>query len=154
MSQFDVFENTNPSTQMSYPYLVDIQSNTLSNLQTTVVIPLITEKHYSGKPLSNLHPSFEIFGKEYIGMTTLIAGVDKNILGDKITSLSQNRDLIISALDFMITGICPECFASTLLIGMRIIQTKDIYHTVKTYPGFPYPRSIFTLPAPCQYRFY
>ena len=105
MSQFDVFKNTNSSTQALYPYLVDVQSNTLSNLQTTVVIPLTAEKHYSGKPLSNLHPSFKIFGREYIGMTTLIAGVDKSILGDKAASLSQNRDQIISALDFMITGI-------------------------------------------------
>jgi toxin CcdB len=105
MAQFDVFKNTNPSTRPLYPYLVDIQSETLNNLKTTVVIPLIAEKDYAGKPLSNLHPLFKISGKKYIGMTTLIASVDKIILGDKITSLSHHRDQIISALDFMITGI-------------------------------------------------
>ncbi len=105
MSQFDVFKNANPSTRSLYPYLVDIQSNTLSNLKTTVVIPLTGEKNYSGKPLSNLHPTFKISGKKYIGMTTLIAGVDKSILGDKTTSLAQHREQIVSALDFMVTGI-------------------------------------------------
>ena len=105
MAQFDAYKNTNPSTRSLYPYLVDIQSNTLSNLQTTVVIPLTAEKDYAGKPLSNLHQLFKISGKKYIGMTTLIASIDKNILGDKTTSLSQHRDQIVSALDFMITGI-------------------------------------------------
>ncbi len=105
MAQFDAYKNTNPSTRSLYPYLVDIQSNTLNNLQTTVVIPLTAEKDYAGKPLSNLHPLFKISGKKYIGMTTLIASIDKNILGDKTASFSQHRDQIVSALDFMITGI-------------------------------------------------
>ncbi len=105
MSQFDVFKNTNSSTRSLYPYLIDIQSDTLRNLQTTVVIPLIAKKDYTSKSLSNLHPLFIISGESYIGLTTLIAGIDKNALGDKTTSLSHHRDSIIAALDFMITGI-------------------------------------------------
>lgn len=105
MAQFDVFKNTNPSTQSLYPYLLDIQSDTLNNLQTTVVIPLTAEKDYSGKPLSHLHPSFKILDQEYIGMTPLIAGVDRRILGDKVTSLAHYRNAIVTALDFMIGGI-------------------------------------------------
>lgn len=105
MAQFEVFKNTSPSTQALYPYLLEIQSNTLRHLQTTAVIPLTAAQDYSGKPLSHLHPSFKISDKNYIGMTPLIAGVDRRILGDKVTSLAHYRDAIVAALDFMIGGI-------------------------------------------------
>jgi toxin CcdB len=105
MSQFDVYKNTNPTTKSSYPYLVEIQSDLLSDLQTTVVIPLIEKKTYTGSQLRNLHPIFEISGKQYLAMTTLVAGIDRRTLGGNITSLSNSRDVIISSIDFMITGI-------------------------------------------------
>ncbi len=38
-------------------------------------------------------------------MTTLIAGIDRSLLGDKISSLLEFRDDIIPSIDFMITGI-------------------------------------------------
>lgn len=104
MSQFDVYNNTNPATKSSYPYLLEIQSDLLSDLRTTVVIPLTKKNTYSA-PLENLHPTFEISGKQYLAMTTLIAGIDRSTLGGNITSLANSRDEIISSIDFMITGI-------------------------------------------------
>ncbi len=105
MAQFDVFKNKNRSTKTLYPYLLEVQSNLLSELQTTVVIPLTVENNYSGEKLKTLHPVFEIMGKQYLSITTLIAGIERSNLGEKISSLSESRDEIISALDFMITGI-------------------------------------------------
>lgn len=105
MAQFDVYNNTNQSTKSSYPYLVEIQSDLLSELQTTVVIPLIEKNDYTGAKLKYLHPIFEISGKLYLAMTTLIAGIDRGSLGEKITSLAKSRDEFISSIDFMITGI-------------------------------------------------
>ncbi|NOZ54948.1 MAG: plasmid maintenance protein CcdB [Gammaproteobacteria bacterium] len=105
MAQFDVFKNKNRSTSTLYPYLVEIQSNLLSDLQTTVVMPLTLVNNYGGNKLRTLHPIFLILEKQYLSITTLIAGVDRNTLGENIFSLSESRDEIISALDFMITGI-------------------------------------------------
>ena len=105
MAQFDVYINKNRSTKTLYPYLLEIQSNLLSELQTTVVIPLTVENKYSGEKLTTLHPVFEITGKQYLAITTLIAGIERSNLNKKISSLSESRDEIISALDFMITGI-------------------------------------------------
>jgi len=105
MAQFDVFENANRSTKALYPYLVDIQSNLLSELHTTVVIPLTPANNYTGNQIKNLHPTFELSGKRYLSMTTLIAGIDRSSLGEKVFSLVESRDEIISSLDFMITGI-------------------------------------------------
>jgi len=39
-AQFIAYENANPATKKTYPYLLDIQSNLLDELRTTVVIPL------------------------------------------------------------------------------------------------------------------
>lgn len=39
MAQFKVYENPNDATRQTYPYLMDIQSNLLDELRTTVVIP-------------------------------------------------------------------------------------------------------------------
>ncbi len=105
MAQFDVFKNKNRSTKALYPYLLEIQSNLLSELKTTVVIPLTLAKNYNGNNLRTLHPIFVVSGKQYITMTTLIAGVDRSNLGENISSLSDSRDDIISALDFIISGI-------------------------------------------------
>ena len=105
MAQFDVFKNANRSTKALYPFLVDIQSNLLSELHTTVVIPLTPVNSYTGSRISNLHPIFEIKGRRYFSMTTLIAGIDRSSLGEKVLSLVESRDEIISSLDFMITGI-------------------------------------------------
>ena len=44
MSQFFAYKNSNPETQKRYPYLLDIQSNLLSELRTTIVIPLCAAK--------------------------------------------------------------------------------------------------------------
>lgn len=40
MAQFTAYANSNPVTQKQYPYLLDIQSDLLSELKTTIVIPL------------------------------------------------------------------------------------------------------------------
>ena len=40
MAQFSAYANSNPATRESYPYLLDIQSNLLRDLRTTIVIPL------------------------------------------------------------------------------------------------------------------
>ncbi|MCF8107725.1 MAG: CcdB family protein [Desulfohalobiaceae bacterium] len=42
MSQFDVHENTNPETNQTIPYLLDVQADLLETLATRVVVPLIT----------------------------------------------------------------------------------------------------------------
>ncbi|MCF6319968.1 MAG: CcdB family protein [Proteobacteria bacterium] len=105
MAQFDVYNNINRSTKTLYPYLVEIQSNLLSDLRTTVVIPLTLLDNYSGTKLRTLHPVLVVAGKKYLSMATLIAGIDRSSLGDKISSLSESRDEIISSLDFMITGV-------------------------------------------------
>lgn len=104
MAQFDVFRNTNKKTTQHIPYLLDVQENLLNQLATRVVIPLF-DAAYFGKAAEHLNPMFKIEEQNVIMSTAELAGIPQNLLSDKVTSLKENRDTIISALDFLFTGI-------------------------------------------------
>ena len=104
MPQFDVYRNRNPRSRRSIPYLLDVQSDLLTALSTRVVVPLIKVSE-AGKPLTRLNPRFRIKGTTVIMSTAELAGVPTKLLGDPVVSLRTQRDEIISALDFLITGI-------------------------------------------------
>lgn len=105
MPQFIVYRNKNPATKARIPYLLDVQSNLLSELDTRVVIPLYVSTALKGKMLTTLTPTFEIEGKEYVLMTPQLAGISRKELGAEVAVFSTHRDAIITALDFLITGI-------------------------------------------------
>lgn len=105
MPQFIVYKNKNPATKARIPYLLDVQSNLLSELDTRVVIPLYVSAALKGKILTTLTPTFEIEGKQYVLMTPQLAGISKKELGAEVEEFVAHRDSIMSALNFLITGI-------------------------------------------------
>ncbi|MGF1545725.1 MAG: CcdB family protein [Thiotrichales bacterium] len=105
MAQFAAYANPNKATSKTYPYLLDIQSNLLSELRTTVVIPLCPASLAGKAAIARLCPILEIEGESFIALTQQIAGVDRQSLGKEICDLSHYRPDVISALDFMISGI-------------------------------------------------
>jgi toxin CcdB len=105
MSQFTIYRNQNVHTKNRIPFLLDVQSDLVSELGTRVVIPLTLATAFKGKVLRTLTPVVEIAGKSYIVLTPQLAGIAKNELGPPIADLSTRRDEIIAALDFLITGI-------------------------------------------------
>lgn len=105
MAQFTAYENPNKTTKKTYPYLLDIQSDLLSDLRTTVVIPLCATKLAGKAAITKLCPIVEIEGKSFIALTQQLAGIDRNSLGQRVCDLSQYRSEIIAVLDFIISGI-------------------------------------------------
>lgn len=105
MGQFRAYNNPNPATRAQYPYLLDIQSDLLSELRTTVVIPMTPSKLAAPMSLTRLNPDIVIDGKKFTVMTQEIAGVDRNKLGDQAYDLSSYRSEIIAALNFVLSGI-------------------------------------------------
>ncbi len=105
MSQFCAYKNPNPATRVHYPYLLDIQSDFLGELRTTVVIPLTPSKLAAPMSLTRLNPAIVIDGKSFTLMTQQIAGVDRNQLGAQAYKLSSYRSEIVAALDFVLYGI-------------------------------------------------
>lgn len=105
MGQFCAYENPNPATRARYPYLLDIQSNLLSELRTTVVIPLSPSQLVASVSLSRLNPVFDLDGESFTAMTQDMAGINRNQLGPQAHDLSPHRSDIIAAVDFLLSGI-------------------------------------------------
>jgi len=105
MGQFCAYKNPNPDTRAQYPYLLDIQSDLLSGLRTTIVIPLTPSKIAAPISLSRLNPAFTLDGESFTAMTQDISGVDRNRLGAQAYDLSAFRLEIIAAVDFVLSGI-------------------------------------------------
>jgi toxin CcdB len=105
MGQFCAYKNPNPVTRAQYPLLLDIQSDLLSELRTTVVIPMTPSKLAAPMSLTRLNPNIVIDGKTFTVMTQELAGVDRNQLGAKAYDLSPYRSEIIAAVDFVLSGI-------------------------------------------------
>jgi len=103
MALFDVYENTNSQTKKSAPYLLDVQADLLASMTTRVVVPLVTISAM-GKPAKHLNPQFKIKRTALVMSTAELAGVDMQVLGEKVASLKEHRSEIIAALDFLFTG--------------------------------------------------
>jgi toxin CcdB len=105
MSQFTVYQNKNNATKKAVPLLLDIQSNLLQDLQTTVVIPLYQAETNRDKALTKLTPLLKIAGAEYLAFTTHLAGISRRELGKAVATVEQYRQEIIAAIDFMLAGV-------------------------------------------------
>lgn len=53
MSQFTVYANKNAKTRKTFPYLIDMQSDLLEELQTTVAIPLCKASQLHDQIIAN-----------------------------------------------------------------------------------------------------
>jgi toxin CcdB len=104
MTQYVAYENLNKDFRKLYPYLLDIQSNLLEELETTTVIPL-TRIQTVNKKFTKLTPVVEVLGAKHLVMTQQIAGLDRTLLGKPVDDLSMYRFAIVDALDFIISGI-------------------------------------------------
>lgn len=105
MGQFIVYKNPNPNTRAQYPYLLDIQTDLLSELNTTIVIPLTPSKIAAPISLSRLNPTFLLDDMSFTAMTQDIAGIDRKQLGAQAHDLSAYRSEIMAAIDFVMSGI-------------------------------------------------
>jgi len=104
MAQFDVYENPNTASRKTIPFLLDVQTDLLDSLATRVVVPLATVAAIP-KPGRHLNPAFSIGEVKVVMSTAEIAGVSVKSLGKKVSSLKEQRNEIVAALDFLITGI-------------------------------------------------
>jgi len=104
MARFDVFRNTGESAA-SVPFLLDVQSDVLSSLDTRIVIPLKRRDAYASiKVPVNLMPSVFIDDVEFILETSKLAAVPVRILKQPITSVAHAHFEITAALDFLFQG--------------------------------------------------
>jgi toxin CcdB len=103
MAQFDVYRNPSPTTGVAVPYLLDVQSDLLSEMRTRVVVPLAPVESV-GRPAVSLNPVFRVEDTEVLMMTQHLAAVPRAALHNAVTSLSGEHDRIVAALDFLVLG--------------------------------------------------
>ena len=104
MARFDVYANPgNPSS--TTPYLLDVQSDLLDGLDSRMVVPLRSLKHFPKVKLSlRLTPVLAIDGEDFLLETPKMGAVPLKVLKSPVTSLAQEQEQITAALDFLFQG--------------------------------------------------
>jgi toxin CcdB len=105
MAQFGIYQNRNAATAKLYPYVIDLQTDLLSALKTTVVAPVCAAQAYAGQRLKDLCPQIDIGGEPHLVLIHQLAGVDRAVLGRDCGSATQHRSALISAIDFLLSGV-------------------------------------------------
>ncbi|MFZ1874441.1 CcdB family protein [Serratia sp. D1N4] len=104
MQQFTLYENRG-NNRINYPYFIDIQNDLLSQLDSRIVLPLVELANFRDKFPANLCPKVRVDGEVFIILTHQLTTVPIKSLTHPAGSLVEYRNTIISALDFLITGI-------------------------------------------------
>jgi toxin CcdB len=84
-------------------YVVDVQSDTLTDLATRVVVPLLPEAT-ARVPIGRLNPVFEINGERCVLIVQAIATVPRQVLRGAVASLKDQRDPVLTVIDFLLPG--------------------------------------------------
>lgn len=104
MARFDVYRNPRKETAKETPYLLDVQSDFLEDLDTRVVVPLRTSKLIN-QQVTRLNPRFKIDGASVVMDTPQIVGYPRQMLKRPVDNLRANEVEIQNALDFLFSGI-------------------------------------------------
>ncbi|WP_299949130.1 CcdB family protein [uncultured Ruegeria sp.] len=98
MPKYDVFPN--PSGD---GYLLDVQTDLLSDLNTRVVVPLMP-KSRAPKPATRLNPIFLIMGEPVVMVTQFMAAVPTGVLKSPTENLKDEFEQITVAIDMLTQG--------------------------------------------------
>lgn len=98
MAKYDVFFN--PSGD---GFLLDVQTDLLSDLNTRVVVPLLLVSR-SPKPAKRLNPIFEVEGEPVAMVTQFLAAVPMGILKSPVGNLKEESDQVTAAVDMLTQG--------------------------------------------------
>lgn len=104
MARFEVRANLNRASRARVPYLLELQADMLSALDTCLVAPLVAAAEF-GPPATRLNPGFRIGNRNFVMDTALMAGVPRKLLGERVGSLADRSGDIVGAVDLLVSGI-------------------------------------------------
>lgn len=102
--QFTVYRNRDPASRARVPLLLDVQSELVGQMATCVVVPLITPER-AQIAAERLMPTLEVEGQRWVMETPLLAGIPRKALGKQVADVSSQRDVVLAALDMLISGV-------------------------------------------------
>lgn len=103
MRQFDVFRNPSRQSLRRVPYLLVLPTSYLLDLPLTVVAPLLEPNAFQAA--GRLNPEFQVEDRFVMLSPLELANIRRTELTVPVTNLAAERDRIVSALDFLFTGI-------------------------------------------------
>ena len=98
MARFEVFKN-----ERSNGYLLDVQSDLLSGLNTRIVVPLLPRSE-APAPAQYLNPVFKIEEDQVVMATQFMAAVPVGELRTSVGLLDEQQQEIMAALDMLFLG--------------------------------------------------
>lgn len=84
-------------------YVVDVQSDLLEDLNTRVVVPLMS-LDTAPKPADRLNPVFNLNGIDYVLVTQFLSSVPVKRLGSVVENIEHHHSEIVSAVDMLLQG--------------------------------------------------
>lgn len=99
MSRFSVYANPEGAG-----YLLDVQANLLSHLNTRMVVPLLP-KASAPTPAQSLNPLFDIDGETCVMVTQFMAAVPQKMLQTLVLNVEDRAHEVVSALDCLFQGV-------------------------------------------------
>ena len=85
-------------------YLLDVQAELLSRLNTRLVVPLLPEDQ-APLPAARLNPVFDLIEIRLVMVTQFAAAIPVRELGPVIASFVGRHEDVAAALDMLITGV-------------------------------------------------
>jgi toxin CcdB len=98
MSQYDVYKGYEKDT-----FILDVQSDILSDLNTRMVVPLLPEQ-MAPEAAQRLNPILEVEGIKCVMVTQFMTAVPKSELKSHIANVSGHAFEITNALDMLFQG--------------------------------------------------
>jgi len=98
MPKYDVFPNPSGNG-----YLLDVQTDLLSDLNTRVVVPLLPTS-IAPKPATRLNPIFEVDDAPVVIVTQFMAAVPTGMLFASIGKLDAEFEKVTAAIDMLMHG--------------------------------------------------
>lgn len=102
MAQFDVHRNSGKH-KVTIPFVVVVQSAQFDNYRRRVVVPLVRSTAIGKVGYAAFNPSFKIRGTAVVLHPLEIVSVPVDQLGEVVGSLSGDSQLIVAALDELLT---------------------------------------------------
>jgi len=102
MKQFDIYRNPDTQSARRTPYLVVLQSDFLSVVESVVVAPLVPLARR--KPVARLMPIIAVAGIDHVLLAHEMAAISRALLKRPAGTAAPARDEIIAALDLVFLG--------------------------------------------------
>ncbi len=100
MPQFDVYRNLDAATRHRIPYLLDVQNDLFTDLNTRLIIPLVVRSEV----LQGLNPEVKIRNQSFVVSCQELCCVSVERLKEKVFSLEDIAVEIQKSLRFLFAG--------------------------------------------------